>query len=166
MKYLGIVLCLWTCNLFAEWRPSDRFLHVVRQIESSDGRFIYGDDGRSLGDFQIRRGAWQDVNQWRKSRGLKTYDYQKNVFNKSISQVYAADYIALLHHQLQTQFKREPTPSEIYAAYNMGLTTFGEKCRFDLRRVNSVTAGKCQLIAELLSEPPVNLSGAQRLARN
>src|SRR4051812_30815853 len=79
------VVCFWTFPVSAEWRPSDRFLHAVRHIESSGGAFVYGDDGLSLGDFQIRKAAWLDVSDWRKARGLKTYDYRKNVFNKAIN---------------------------------------------------------------------------------
>lgn len=169
LRWTGAILCLWTGNVFADWRPSTEFLRAVRQIESCDGRFIYGDDGRSLGDFQIREGAWADVNQWRKSRGLKTYDYQQHVFNRFINRTYAADYISLLYRQLERQFRREPTPAEIYAAYNMGMTNFGGKCRYDLRRVNAMTARKCNLIAQLLgdkpSKPAVAQVAVQQLAR-
>ena len=56
-----------------DWTPSDPLLDAIRQVESSGGKFVYGDEGRSLGDFQMGRLAWIDVNRWRKARNLKPF---------------------------------------------------------------------------------------------
>ena len=133
----------------ANWRPTDRFLHAVRFVESSHGRFIYGDEGQSLGDFQMSEAAWLDVSIWRRTKGLLTYDYEKHVFNRQINRLYAADYLTIIHTELKKSLKRPPTSAEIYAAYNMGLGSFAE-CEFKLARVNPTTARKCQQIHEIM----------------
>lgn len=128
-----------------QWRPTTSFLHAVCQVESGGGKFLRGDGGRSLGDFQIGKGAWADVNQWRKSRNQPTYEYRRNVFNKKLNRLYAADYLTILHDQLVEALRREPTAGEIYAAYNMGLSNFSS-CNYRLAKVNATTAKKCQQI--------------------
>jgi len=133
-----------------DWAPSTRFLDAVCLIESGGGRYVYGDDGRSLGHFQIQKAAWFDVSVWREKKKLPTYDYQKNVLNPEINRCYAADYLTMIGGRLQQKYKREPAPSEIYAAYNMGMNNF-RKCNFDLANVNPVTARKCRLLESLLN---------------
>ncbi|MDB6054100.1 MAG: hypothetical protein JWN25_1623 [Verrucomicrobiales bacterium] len=131
---------------FAEgWTPSRTLLQAVRSVESSNGRFVYGDNGKSLGAFQISQAAWADVNEYRKGKRLKTYEYQQHVYNAYINQVYAADYLTLLHGHLTHELKKEPSPQQLYAAYNMGLSNFAD-CHYDLRRVNKITAERCQAI--------------------
>lgn len=125
------------------WNPDERLLNAVCQIESSGGLYVYGDSGRSLGPFQMQKAAWSDVSAWRKRKGLPIYNYQQNVLDPQINRTYAAHYITIIYERLQKQYKRNPLPSEIYAAYNMGLNNF-RKCDYDLSRINSVTAGKCR----------------------
>jgi hypothetical protein len=140
------------CELcFATCRPSERLLHAVRYVESSNGRFTYGDKGRSLGDYQLSRAAWTDVNGWRKSRNMRTYSYDIHVWDKSVSRVYAADYLSILHRELTKRLGRGPTTPELYAAYNMGLTGFAQ-CGYQLARVNPTTARKSRLVKELARE--------------
>jgi hypothetical protein len=150
----AVVVCCSAHLAWGEdWRPEDRFLEIVRQIESSGGKFLYGDGGRSLGDFQMSAAAWTDVNTWRKSRGIKTYSYRPHVFNSQINRAYAGDYMVILRERLIRHIKREPTPAELYAAYNMGFTAF-RRCGFDLNRVNRTTARKCQQITAYLQQTP------------
>jgi hypothetical protein len=150
MKWIAIILLLPLLSVrAAEWRPDDRLLNAVREIESSGGKFVYGDDGRSLGEFQITQAAWTDVTRWRRSRGLATYSYRPHVFNPEINRLYAADYITILRGHLVTHLKREPTAGEIYAAYNMGFTGF-RRAGFDLNRVNRVTARKSRQIMDMV----------------
>jgi len=131
------------------WRPHDRLLDAVSQIESNNGTFLYGDRGMSLGHFQMQKKAWLDVVEWRKKKNLPTHDYRKNVFDPKISRSYAANYLTILHDRLKERYKREPSVAEIYAAYNMGLTSF-RKCNYSLARVNSVTTERCKLVAALV----------------
>ena len=153
MKKLVLVLAgLLACNAYAtEWRPSNALLRAVKQIESNNGRRVYGDSGRSLGPFQLSEAAWVDISAWRKIRGLKTYSYDQHVLHGYINQAYAADYLAMIHSELSRKMGRTPTHSEIYAAYNMGLGNFAQ-CNYRLSRVNATTARKCKEINYLVEQ--------------
>ena len=143
------VVC-YTGNLMAaNWRPPERFLHAVRYVESSHGKFTYGDNGQSLGDFQISEAAWHDVSEWRKQRQLRTYEYKTHVWNRAINRAYAADYLTIIYAELKKKLNRPPTVGEVYAAYNMGLGTFAQ-CGYKLARVNPVTKKKVQQIKEIM----------------
>ena len=150
----GIIIVGIVCALGAvqanEWKPGKEFLRAVRFVESSNGQFVEGDEGQSLGDFQLSEGAWLDVNNWRKARYLKMYHYEEAVFNSFINRVYAANYLTILESELRRKLGRAPSHAEIYAAYNMGLAMFAQ-CGFKLSRVNPVTREKCRQIDELLA---------------
>ena len=132
-----------------EWHPPEEFLKAVCFVESSNGQFVYGDSGRSLGDFQLSESAWMDVNEWRKARKLKTYNYSTHVYNSFINRVYASKYMSILYTELTRKYHRTPTPEEVYAAYNLGLGTFAQ-CNYKLHRVNSVTRERCRQISEMM----------------
>lgn len=149
-KHLVFLMCLAALSVQAEtWRPSERLLQAIRFVESSHGEFTWGDNGQSLGDFQLSHAAWLDVSSWRKSRGLPTYGYERHVWDRKVSRIYAADYLVILHVDLKRKLGRAPTPSELYAAYNMGMASFAQ-CQYRLANVNPVTARKCQQIRSLL----------------
>jgi len=152
MKKLVLVLVgLLACNAYAtEWRPSDALLRAVRQVESNNGRQVYGDSGRSLGPFQLSEAAWVDVSAWRRAHGLKVYSYEHHVLHSFINQTYAADYLAMIHGELARKLHREPVAGEMYAAYNMGLAKFASDCNYRLARVNPTTGRKCQQINALM----------------
>jgi hypothetical protein len=132
-----------------EWTPSEEFLKAVCTVESSGGQFVVGDNGRSLGEFQISEAAWLDVNDWRKSKGMPLYSY-RNVFKPEVNRAYAADYLTILHTELRRKLKRPPSHSELYAAYNMGLASFAN-VNYQLHRVNRVTKAKCRQIDLMLA---------------
>ena len=146
---ISIVSCAVAASA-TEWRPSAEFLKAVRSVESSNGQFKIGDNGQSLGDFQLSEAAWLDVNEWRRLRALKTYRYDEAVFNGFINRVYASNYLTILHGELSRKLRRQPTHAELYAAYNMGLAEFAE-CKYRLSRVNPTTRAKCQQITEFLA---------------
>src|SRR5688500_3092761 len=133
-----------------EWRPSDEFLRAGKFVESSNGQFKIGDNGQSLGDFQLSEAAWLDVSHWRKARGLKTYEYDKAVFHSFINRVYASNYLTILYGELSRKVGREPDHGELYAAYNMGLAMFAG-CDYRLSRVNPTTRAKAKQISEMLT---------------
>jgi hypothetical protein len=152
-KYAILFLLVGIGDLFAaSWRPTERLLYAIRSVESSHGRFTYGDEGRSLGDFQMSEGAWLDVSTWRKAQGLPTYNYGRHVLDRKINRLYAADYLTIIYEELQKKLSRSPSSAEIYAAYNMGLGSFAH-CRYQLARVNPVTAKKCQQIKQMMKSP-------------
>src|SRR5688500_17168139 len=145
-----LVLCALVSSATAkEWVPSDAFLRAVCIVESSGGKNLSGDGGRSLGRFQMSEAAWLDINDWRRARGLRTYSYAGNVMNARISQTYASNYFTILHTELFRTLRRPPTAAELYASYNIGLGTFAE-CGFKMSRVNSMTRGKCRLIESMV----------------
>jgi hypothetical protein len=153
MNRLSWLISLVSCALVAsatEWKPTPEFLQAVRSVESSNGQFKIGDNGQSLGDFQLSEAAWLDVNEWRRLRSLKTYRYEQAVFNGFINRVYASNYLTILHAELSRKLRRQPTHAELYAAYNMGLAEFAG-CNYRLNRVNAMTRAKCRQITEFLA---------------
>jgi hypothetical protein len=150
-KFLFALISFCVTEVLAStWTPDDRFLNALSHVESSGGRFVWGDHGRSLGEFQISRAAWNDVSNWRKARGLPTFSYRAHVFNPEVNREYAIGHLTMLHRELTRALRREPTPAEIYAGYNLGLTRFGEACGYDMRRINKTTATKCRQIMAFL----------------
>ena len=133
------------------WQASDDFLKAVRFVESCDGIYQHGDGGMSLGDFQISEAAWLDVNSWRKARKLPLYAYNRHVFDRKLNRQYASIYFTILQDELRKRINRPPSPGELYAAYNLGLTQFAQ-CNFELNRVNATTRRKCRAIDEFLKE--------------
>jgi hypothetical protein len=147
-----LLLCLLAADAnAASWHPTDRMLHAVGYVESTHGLFTWGDNGRSLGEYQLSDAAWLDVTAWRKAHNLPTFGYENHVWNQSISRAYAADYLAILHRELKKRLDHPPTPAEVYAAYNMGLSSFAQ-CRYQIAKVNPVTARKCEQIRVLLRD--------------
>lgn len=135
----------------AAWRPSEQLLDAVCYIESGGGLFTWGDNGHSLGPYQMSRAAWLDVSRWRKGQGLPTFAYNDHVWIMKSSRTYAADYLAILHRALEQKqrLNRSPSAAEVYAAYNLGLSSFA-KCRYQLASVNRRTAWKCEQIQTLV----------------
>ena len=153
MNRIALVICCAFIALVAhgrEWSPTRDFLKAVRFVESSNGVNRLGDNGESLGDFQLSEAAWLDVNAWRRARALKTYPYEGTVYHTYISRVYASNYLSILYAELSRKLKRPPTHGELYAAYNLGLTTFAQ-CDYDLQRVNPVTRARCEQIGTLMN---------------
>ena len=153
MNYRLLLISVLACSVVAEateWRPSEDFLRAVKFFESTNGLFKVGDNGQSLGDFQLSEAAWLDVSEWRKARRLKTYEYDKAVFHSFINRVYASNYLTILHAELSRRLGRAPDHGELYAAYNMGIAMFAD-CKFSLSRVNAVTRAKAEQISAMLS---------------
>jgi len=153
MTHKLLLIVALACSAVAEateWRPSEDFLRAVKFVESSNGLFKVGDNGQSLGDFQLSEAAWLDVSEWRKARRLKTYEYDKAVFHSFINRVYASNYLTILHSELSRRLGRAPDHGELYAAYNMGMAMFAD-CKFSLSRVNPVTRAKAEQIGAMLS---------------
>lgn len=117
---------------------TEEFLDKVVMIESSGGKFLVGDQGKSLGAFQMSRAAWKDATAFRKRNGKMIYRYEDGVMEMEICRSYAASYLQLLEQRLKRLMGRQPTAGHVYAAYNWGLSNL-KSARFDLRRVPKVT---------------------------
>src|SRR3954452_18771649 len=96
----AVVIALAGQMYGAEWRPSEALMSAVRQVESDNGRILYGDSGKSLGAFQMSEAAWLDVSSWRQAHGLKVYAYENHALHNYINRVYAADYLSMIHNEL------------------------------------------------------------------
>ncbi len=153
MKNIIAVVVLFCAGLLHanDWKPDEALLLAIREVESNGGKYLYGDNGRSLGEYQMTRAAWNDVNKWRKARKSKAYDYRTYVFTPAIAKDYASNYLSILRSGLQGKLRRAPSASELYAAYNMGFSKFGA-CGFNLGRINSTTARKCREIEGMLNQ--------------
>jgi hypothetical protein len=170
LSSLALYIALGAATLQAqEWTPSERLLNLVRKIESADGLMLVGDHGNSRGAYQMSAGAWADVNAWRRARNLAGYDYATSVWNESVSRVYAANYLQMLHDRVVKSLGRTPSCGEVYAAYNMGFRAFA-RCQFSLAHVNSLTAANCRFIDSVMRqaepdkdpESPVTLALASK----
>jgi hypothetical protein len=84
VKNTPIILVLWLLAggvQASDWRPSESLLDAVRHIESADGLLTVGDNGQSLGNYQLSKAAWDDVNAWRRARGVATFKYERDVWS-------------------------------------------------------------------------------------
>ena len=147
---ISVVWVLASSAFATTWKPDEKLMKAIRHVESTSGANLIGDAGHSLGDFQMSLAAWEDVNEWRKERRLKIYPYRKFAFHAYINRVYASNYLTIIHAHLKKQLRRSPTIEEIYASYNMGLTSFA-KCDYDLSKVNKTTAAKAATIRQMVS---------------
>lgn len=104
-----------------------RFLNLVCQIESSGGKHLIGDDGKSLGPLQFGRPAWEDTsNHLRKTgRSLWVRPYPEGAMSLEISLRYAQVFLfEVLTSRYRRVWKRNPSFSELYAMYNLGFEKF------------------------------------------
>jgi hypothetical protein len=147
-----------------DWVPSKALLDAVRRVESADGLLTVGDNGLSLGNYQLSESAWVDVNSWRKTRGKVTFNYEKKVWSEQVSRSYAADYLTILHTRLEKHLRRCPNSAELYAAYNMGLCCFA-RGHFRVRSSHKATAEQERWFARHSASAPGNLQSDLALAQ-
>ena len=117
---------------------TEKFLDEVEMIESSGGKFLVGDRGKSLGAFQMSRAAWKDATDFRQRQGMAIYRYEDGAMKAEICRSYASSYLQLLEDRLERLMGEEPTAKHVYAAYNWGLSNL-KKVRFDLNKAPKVT---------------------------
>ena len=117
---------------------SERFLDTLERVESRGRVTAIGDRGRAIGPYQFWAVAWQDVSALRMARGQSAVSYLHGATNRATARSYARTYLGKLHLQLTTALKREPTPAELYAAWNMGSKGFKRR-GFSLHRCPATT---------------------------
>jgi hypothetical protein len=117
---------------------TEELLDRIAMIESSGGKFLVGDNGKSLGVYQMGRLAWKDATEYRKQNGLPVWAYQEGVMHPDRSRSYAKCYLKVLEYRLHRLMGRQPTPAHIYSAYNWGLSNL-RKVDFDLQRIPNST---------------------------
>lgn len=103
---------------------NEDLVHKVGIIESNLNTKAVGDDGDSLGAFQIGRRAWADASAY--SRLVSgNHDYVLPEAWKDWAHDYemshrAATFILRMHEERMLKNKVKPTPFKLYMAYNMG----------------------------------------------
>ena len=117
---------------------SVRFLDALERIESGGNTHAIGDGGRARGAYQFWAAAWDDVSAHRIARGQSVVHYVFGSTNRAVARSYAASYLGKLHQTLTTALRREPTPAELYAAWNLGPSGFKRR-GFSLSRCPATT---------------------------
>lgn len=125
-------------------RSQERFLNRIREIESSGGKYLIGDQGRSRGPFHFHRATWRHVTQIRGRLGLSSVSYETGAMNEVWARRYAQTYITWLGQQLTAELGWCSEQS-IYAAWNAGLSRV-LAVEGDITRLNRTTVRKCLLL--------------------
>lgn len=116
---------------------NEDLVHKVGIIESNLNTKAVGDDGESLGAFQIGRKAWSDAVAY--SRMVAgSHDYTLPEAWKDWAHDYemshrAATFILRMHEERMLKNKVKPTPFKLYMAYNMGYVGAAQH-GFDIRQ--------------------------------
>jgi hypothetical protein len=112
----------------------NRFLDALATVESNNNPNAIGDNGKSLGAYQIQLAVWQDVN---KSRGVGA----KLPFGTGSHGIHARDFafshLTNLHARL-VKVGITPTCANMYAAWNLGFTGFKRR-GFEISRCPATT---------------------------
>ena len=117
---LVFLLTLFAC-LTTSAQVSDSFMDRLEQRESG-GRNVAGRDGER-GVCQMRRIAWADVNNWRKTKGYPQHPFSA-AWDPVINRAYARQFAEIQQRRLRAYLRREPTEAEIYRAFNRGFEVF------------------------------------------
>lgn len=119
MMKLVILLILFCGNVLGD--SYDDFLKLVAQVESVNDPTSVGDNGQSLGLYQIGKAAWTDVSKVRRAKGLPTIDWRTGAHSRHWSKVYAKDHAKHLARSLSGRLGKH-SQRLVYAAWNAGLT--------------------------------------------
>jgi hypothetical protein len=127
------VLCVSAVN----GAGSGALLDAIAVVESGN-RNVGGDKGRAAGIYQLHAGACADTGN----------DHSAAWWPATARRI-AGDYIGQLASALRRNLKRDPSPAELYAAYNLGLRGFARR-GFSLARCPSSTRRAAARVAALV----------------
>lgn len=96
-----------------------QLLDAIALIESDFGKVMRSHDGKSNGWHQMTDGAWQEVSEWRKTRGYARMPYS-SAYDYRASTLYCGQWLNLVEGRFRQFLHREPTLPELLAAYNGG----------------------------------------------
>lgn len=121
-RILSLLLAFSTCQ--AKSIVTEDLVHKVGIIESNLNTKAVGDDGDSLGAFQISRRCWADAVAYSRiiagphdptlPDSWKDWAHDYDVSHR------AATLILQMHEERMLKNKVKPTPFKLYMAYNMG----------------------------------------------
>lgn len=123
-RLLSLLIACSTCQ--AKSIVTEDLVNKVGIIESNLKPDAVGDDGESLGAFQIGRRAWADAVAYsRLNAGPHEYvlpeDWKGYAKDFEMSHR-AATFILKMHEERMLKNRIKPTPFKLYMAYNMGFT--------------------------------------------
>lgn len=124
---------------------SEAFLDRLAHVESRGNARAVGDQGRSLGAYQMTAAAWQDVSRARAGRGAAVWPHSA-AFDHAVAREYAREYLAISEARFLAATGRTPTPGQLYASWNLGHEGFRRRA-FDLRKCPATTRRAAQLIS-------------------
>jgi hypothetical protein len=101
-------------------------LPAILELEHVPGR-PFGDGGRSAGPYQISAGAVADVN----GAFDADYSWPQDVLTERGGRAIASLYLSLLHDRFFASVGRQPTPRELAACYNGGLSRWKSPSAMD-----------------------------------
>lgn len=107
-----------SCAHAATW---DKYLDALALVESNNNPSSIGDNGKSRGAYQIQLAVWQDVN---KSRGVRAQLPFETGSRSPHARDFAFSHLTNLQSRLVTATGKQPTASDLYAAWNLGFTGF------------------------------------------
>jgi len=121
-RILSLLLAFSTCQ--AKSIVTEDLVHKVGIIESNLNTKAVGDDGDSLGAFQISRRCWSDAAAYSRliagphdtilPEAWKDWAHDYEISHR------AATLILQMHEERMLKNKIKPTPFKLYMAYNMG----------------------------------------------
>lgn len=121
-RILSLLLAFSTCQ--AKSIVTEDFVNKVGIIESNLNMDAVGDNGDSLGAFQIGREAWADAVAYsRINHGPHDYILSSDwrVYAKDFEMSHrAATFILKMHEERMVKNGIKPTHFKLYMAYNMG----------------------------------------------
>jgi hypothetical protein len=140
---LSILLAFASCE--AKSIVTSDLVHKVGIIESNIDEDAVGDNGRSLGAFQISEAAWADAVAYNRVTAgphdphLST-EWRRWAHDYTMSH-HAAELILKMHEERMIKNRIKPTAMKLYMAYNMGYSG-AHQFNFNI----NVTSGKRKAI--------------------
>lgn len=101
----------------------DRLADSVGQVETGMRHDATGDFLRARGAYQMHRSSWEEASK-RVEPSLANEGWFFGAVNPRVSKAYAKAYLTIISEKLTALYGREPTPSEMYAAYRKGYGWF------------------------------------------
>lgn len=112
MKFITLILIVWISFLLNA-TPSNKFIDVICKVESNNGMYVVGDDGKAIGCLQIWKSVVDDVNKYSKVK----YTYGDR-YDKDKSYQMFRLYVG--HYATQKRLGRKPTNEDMARIWNGG----------------------------------------------
>lgn len=108
-------------------------LDKIAKVESRQSSAAVGDGGRALGAWQMHRAAWDDA-----CRRLGVSWPHKDATSPDKARAVAREHLRWLHAGFTAATRRQPTPADSYALWNLGVRGY-ERRGWDITRCPIIT---------------------------